>query len=489
MQGDRQLRPEYAEIVIDEAGSVLRAQGDGGAARLIEGLAVGENAIDRVHPDDRDIAALLAAHSLRREGRSATAELRWSRPNNRWSTILVTFEGDAGAAVRMRLRYDDFSILRRAEGQMRRVAEGSAQGIVVRTRTEVLYMNDSFARMLGYSSHRECIDNQPDANALIHSCDLPVVMKHLEARIRGEEVVSNYEFRLMHRDGTPIWVETHAANVNWDGKPASLSWISDISKRKAMEDELLRSKEAAEFANRTKTQFLANMSHELRTPLNAILGFSEVIQCEMFGPVPAKYLDYADDIHRSGRHLLELVNDVLDLSKLEAGKLELRESELNVPDLVEECTMLLRNRAEKGRVCLSCEVPAQLPHLRADARAVKQLLLNFLSNAIKFTPEGGKVRVHASCNAQSGLSLSVSDTGIGMSSEDIRVALSPFGQIDSKLARKHDGTGLGLPICRSLMELHGGDLTVTSAPNVGTTLTARFPPARIVWPEAPRKAS
>ena len=427
MQDDGQLRTERAEIVIDDSGHVLRVRAEGRASRLIEDIEPGTQLFGRFHPDDRDIASLLTAR-VTREGRDATAELRWARSNDRWHNLLARFEAQGDGTIRVWLRYDDIAQLRRTEEQMRRVVEGSAQGIVVRTRDEVLYMNDSFAKLLGYATYQECMASQATVNDLIHPEDLPVVLKHLEARIRGEEAVSHYEFRLLDRDGTPIWVETHAANVNWDGKTASLSWIGDISRRKAMEEETLRSKEAAEFANRTKTQFLANMSHELRTPLNAILGFSEIIERQMFGPVSPKYLDYAGDINRSGRHLLELVNDVLDLSKLEAGKLELRESEFDLPELVEECLTLLRAKAEAGDVRLKNALPKAVPSLRADARAVKQLLLNFLSNAVKFTPEGGEVRVEVRDDA--GLTLSVIDTGIGMTAAEIEVALAAFGQIE-----------------------------------------------------------
>jgi PAS domain S-box-containing protein len=476
MPDDGQLQSERAEIVIDESGRVLRAHGDGRLQRFIDGLKPGAPIFDHVHVEDRDLATLLIARALR-EGRGATVEVRWQRSAERWTKLATRFEPGRAGEIRVSLFYDDVALLRSAEEQMRRVVEGSAQGIVVRTYDDVLFMNESFAKLLGYRSIRECIAAQANVNSLIHENDVPLVMSHLEARIRGDEVVSHYEFRLMQRNGTPIWVETHAANVNWDGKPASLSWISDISSRKRMEDETLQSKEAAEYANRTKTQFLANMSHELRTPLNAILGFSEVIERQMFGPVAPKYLDYASDINASGRHLLALVNDVLDLSKLEAGKLELHETEFPLPALVEECLTLVRARAEAGWVTLKNALPPTSPTLKADRRAVKQLLLNFLSNAVKFTAEGGEVRVEI--ETQNGLTLSVVDSGIGMTAMEIEVALSPFGQIDSHLARKHDGTGLGLPICRALLELHGGELRVTSAPNAGTTLSAWFPPARV----------
>jgi len=479
MQDVGQPQAERAEIVVDDSGRIVLANLEGIVARLVKNFTPGTLLLDLVHPDDKDLVAMLAARAMR-EGRSATAVIRWQRSHDRWSRLMTVLEAGHAGELRITLHSDDAALLRRAEEQMRRVVEGSAQGIVVRTRDDTLYMNDSFAKLLGYASQREMIQAQTHINSAIHPDDVPVVMGHLEARIRGEEVVSHYEFRLLRRDGSPLWVEAHAANVNWDGKTSSLSWISDISQRKAMELESSRSREAAEFANRTKTQFLANMSHELRTPLNAILGFSEVIGREMFGPVAPKYLDYAVDINRSGHHLLALVNDVLDLSKLEAGKLDLRETDIALPELIDECLTLVRDRADSGGVRLNSEASDTVPALRADARSVKQLLLNFLSNAVKFTPEGGEVHVVVAAEPGAGLTLSVTDTGIGMTEADIEVALQPFGQIDSKLARRHDGTGLGLPICRSLMELHGGELRVASTPDVGTTLTAWFPPNRIV---------
>jgi signal transduction histidine kinase len=275
-------------------------------------------------------------------------------------------------------------------------------------------------------------------------------------------------------------VETHAAVVEWDREAASLSWITDISRRKAMEQELLKSKEAAEYANRSKTDFLANMSHELRTPLNAIIGFSEVIETGMFGPIGARYAEYAHDIHESGQHLLEIINDILDLSKLEAGKLELHEAEVSVDAVVDQCLALVRGRADEGRVGLRIDIPDSLPKLHADRRAVKQVLLNLLSNAVKFTPGGGSVTLTARVCDGGCLDIAVTDTGIGMSESEIKIALAPFGQIDSSLARNHQGTGLGLPLCKSLLDLHGAELLIESRPSDGTKIVVRFPKQRVV---------
>ncbi|MGZ5940720.1 MAG: sensor histidine kinase, partial [Rhizomicrobium sp.] len=216
-----------------------------------------------------------------------------------------------------------------------------------------------------------------------------------------------------------------------------------------------------------------------RTPLNAIIGFAEVIKDEMFGPVgTTKYAEYARDIHSSGRHLLDLINDILDLSKLESGKMELRHDDVVLRTVIEECLTLIRNRAEKSDVLLVTDVEPRLPKLRCDQRALRQVLLNFLSNAVKFTPPGGTVTMRAQ-RVPDGIALSVNDTGIGMSAADIEVAMTAFGQIDSKLARQHQGTGLGLPISKSLIELQGGTLMVASEPGKGTTMTATFPESLI----------
>jgi two-component system cell cycle sensor histidine kinase PleC len=200
----------------------------------------------------------------------------------------------------------------------------------------------------------------------------------------------------------------------------------------------------------------------------------------MFGPVGLKkYADYAKDIHSSGRHLLAVINDILDLSKLEAGKLELRESEVSLQRVAEECMTLVRDRAGKNKVRLVAEFEPNVPPLLCDERTVKQVLLNFLSNAVKFTPPGGQVTL-AIRRVADGVAVSVTDTGIGMTKDEIAIALSAFGQVDSKLARKHRGTGLGMPIAKSLVELHGGRMTVESRPKVGTTMAATFPASRIV---------
>ncbi len=235
----------------------------------------------------------------------------------------------------------------------------------------------------------------------------------------------------------------------------------------------------AERANVTKSEFLANMSHELRTPLNAVVGFSEIMKNESFGPVGnVKYREYAHDINDAGQHLLELINDILDLSKIESGNAELQEEAIVVPDLVGSVRTLVAGRAERDRVELEFVIAGDLPTLRADARKVKQILVNLLSNAIKFTEPGGRVRFECRRHLDGGHVFEIADTGIGIAAEDIPKAMAPFRQIEGAHARKHQGTGLGLPLAKSLVELHDGWLDLQSQVGVGTTVTVRFPAAR-----------
>jgi signal transduction histidine kinase len=254
----------------------------------------------------------------------------------------------------------------------------------------------------------------------------------------------------------------------------------DISGRKRVEAILRQAKEEAELASRTKTEFLANISHELRTPLNAIIGFAEILSGQIFGKLgDERYVHYAADIRDSGQHLLTLINDVLDVSKIEFGKLELNEEPVDIVAVLESCMRLMRDRAEEAGLELRSELPKEVPFIQADARRFKQILLNLMSNAVKFTPAGGRVAVRVSLPTD-GVSIAVVDTGIGIARSDLDKALRPFGQIDSRMARKYQGTGLGLPLTKSMIELHGGTLTLDSEAGSGTTATIWLPRERII---------
>jgi signal transduction histidine kinase len=242
---------------------------------------------------------------------------------------------------------------------------------------------------------------------------------------------------------------------------------------------LTKALDAAAAASQSKSQFLATMSHELRTPLNAIIGFSELLKGELFGPIgDARYKGYINDVHRSGKHLLALVNDVLDFSKIDAGHLTLQEDQIDIGDTLATSLRMVAGQAESAGVTLEREIAHDLPILRADERRVRQILLNLLSNAIKFTPRGGIVRLIAFCD-DSEFIVQVADTGIGMATEDIPRALERFGQLDGDLNRKYEGTGLGLPLTKKLAELHGGRLEIESELCVGTKVTVVFPAERL----------
>ena len=245
--------------------------------------------------------------------------------------------------------------------------------------------------------------------------------------------------------------------------------------------QLREEKDRAELASRTKSEFLTNMSHELRTPLNAIIGFSEIIQDELMGPLGvACYKEYAGNIRDSGTHLLAIINDILDLSKIEAGKIELSEEIVDVARVIYACTRLIGGRASDARVILEARVAPGLPPILADERKIKQALINLLSNAVKFTPEGGRVLIAVGRHERGGIEIVVEDTGIGIAGGDIARALAPFHQIDNSLSRKHSGTGLGLPLARSFIGLHGGELTLDSAEGRGTRVTVVLPESRVI---------
>lgn len=250
----------------------------------------------------------------------------------------------------------------------------------------------------------------------------------------------------------------------------------------AREEQLNAALVAAEAADRTRSNFLALMSHELRTPLNAIIGFSEVLAHELFGAHSVKrYGEYACDIHGAGRHLLALINDILDLSKSEAGQLELYSEPVDVEALLRDCTRLLAGRAADGKVALHVCVTDDLPPVRADTLRIKQVVLNLLSNAVKFTLPGGQVEASARVLVDGGVEIAIADTGIGMEPEMIPIALEPFRQIDSPLSRNVEGTGLGLSLAKSLAERHGGTIAIESAPQKGTTVRFQLPAGRTIW--------
>ncbi|MGH6893286.1 MAG: sensor histidine kinase, partial [Dongiaceae bacterium] len=284
----------------------------------------------------------------------------------------------------------------------------------------------------------------------------------------------------VHKDGTRRLLRwSNVALADARGGVAMIVCIGfDITEHHQLEVTLTKAKNEAEMASRAKSEFLANMSHELRTPLNAILGFAQIIRDRHFGDASERYSEYAANINDSGEMLLELISDILEMAKLEAGKLKLAEEIVDLDQVVASCLKMVSARAEDGRIDLTSNPPARAFKLRADQRALKQILLNLLSNALKFTPKGGKVTVTAATEPSGEIRLAVADTGIGIHAAALGRIFQPFFQVDPTATRSRGGTGLGLAITKRLAELHGGTVGIDSTPGIGTTVTVTLPAAR-----------
>ena len=244
-------------------------------------------------------------------------------------------------------------------------------------------------------------------------------------------------------------------------------------------DNLIAAKNEAEAASRAKTEFLANMGHELRTPLNAIIGFSTIMRDAAYGPLAEKYVEYATVIAESGQHLLAIINGILDMARAESNRIVLVEEEVEIARAIAFSLGTIEEMARRAEIDCQAEIPDDLPRFLGDAAKLRQILINLLSNAVKFTPPGGSVRVSVETPPDDGLVFRIADTGIGIAPEKLPVALAPFGQIESGLDRQYDGVGLGLPLAKKLVELHGGTMEIESALGKGTSITARFPKERV----------
>ncbi len=278
----------------------------------------------------------------------------------------------------------------------------------------------------------------------------------------------------------PLAILVAALGLGWYAVRRWREYRVELRHRQMLEKKYRLAAEEAEIANRAKSEFLANMSHELRTPLNGILGFSEALAGGYFGPMTPRQGEYVRDIHASGHHLLRLINEVLDMAKLDAGRMTLSEEVVDIARAIDDSVRLVRHRAQEAGIALAVEPPPAGMQMRADELRLKQIVLNLVSNAVKFTPAQGRVTIRAGCRRDGETFIEVADTGIGMRQADIAVALTPFAQVENFMTRKHEGTGLGLPIVSALVELHGGRLLIGSKPGAGTTVTVVFPRERAV---------
>jgi PAS domain S-box-containing protein len=354
----------------------------------------------------------------------------------------------------------------------------SEVGIVVSDQNRrIVKVNESFTRMYGWS-REELIGR--DVSEMVTEDERTQARKNHDEYIKSG-LRSSGEMKVVRKDASVANALYTTATLELSQKRRfQVTTVMDITIRKQMELSLRLAKEQADMANHAKSTFLANMSHELRTPLNAIIGFSEMMKNETFGPLGNdKYKEYLSDIHLSARHLLEIINEVLDMSKIEAGRVELDESWIDLRDMIRAVSRMSASRAFSSGLEIREEVGEGLPALLADSRLIRQILINLLTNALKFSEKDGAITIRAAINENNELSLSVEDQGIGIPQERISEALEPFGQVNEPVhVREYQGTGLGLPLAKAMAELHGGLLTLDSIENQGTNVTITFPAYR-----------
>ena len=436
-----------------------------------------------VHPDDRP-AYLEAEKQRKQEGTPYSLEYRFRHPKTgvwHWAREVAWNTEDAATG---RLFYDSY-VVDRTNVKARETAEQHLRE-VLDAATDIIAIFSADGR-LGYlnSGARNGLKLDDDIDITNHRITdfLPTSVRHMllhdamhQARLKstwaGELV-----FRTTEGNTLPCSVVL-VSHRNTGGQVDRFSIIArDISRQREAEYELRVMRDRAEEANRAKSRFLATMSHELRTPLNAIIGFSELMSEEIFGPIGApRYREYLKDIRNSAAHLLGLIGDILDVSRIEAGKIDLEPEHLDVRSVSAEMIDMVQARAQQKGLRLKLEVPEGLPAVYADNRTFRQCLLNLLSNAIKFTPTGGEISIGAEADNPAGYLVWVTDTGRGIPADQIAKVLEPFSQVEEDIERRqHEGSGLGLSIVRSLMELHGGGVSIQSTNGKGTTVTLQFP--------------
>lgn len=452
---------------------------------------IGQNMFDLIHPKDEA------------EQRKAVSQLiKGLRPGYRVNTSVREVNGkyhSVEMAVSM-IRMDENRNMRvvgsfsdteehekaewalgEAERKYKTIWENSASGIYqVTLDGYLLSANPAMANIFGYDNADVMLREVRNVHneLYVSPSDRLKIIKNIDPNA----VQETYEFESLRRDGTKIWtqeiirpvLDEHDTLVYFEGS------VEDITKRKDAEMQLQDAKKESDMANRAKSEFLANMSHELRTPLNSIIGFSEIIRNQVFGPIePQSYWEYARDIHESGKHLLSIINQILDISRIDAGERELKESRIDMKKLVQgTIDMQIQKIRDAGLTMTETDL-SQMPMLIGEDVAIRQVLTNIISNSIKFTPEGGRISLSGEMDENQNFRLSVTDTGIGLDANEIKRVTSKFGVTDGRFSKSTSGIGLGLSLVQSLMRLHGGEVEIFSQKGIGTTVVLTFPKARI----------
>ena len=385
--------------------------------------------------------------------------------------LLKASFGNGTLTRRIEFRIDRFREARRAERQL-----NESQKLMARFESLI---RDNADAILVLDAGGRVIFANPAAGELFRRNPASLVGSDLGIPV---DTAESAEIVIGRRDGSDTVADMRIMRTYWDGEQAFLATLRDISVRKRTERALVLAKQQAELANEMKSKFLAHMSHELRTPLNSILGFTEIMERGIYGDIDnPRYSDYLATIRNSGTHLLTLINNLLDLSKIEAGREELDEEAIDIADLLHAAAQTEEATARDHGLALICEIVDPALRLHADRVKLDQIILNLLSNAIKFTPEGGEVHLTGRMDSRGGYEIVVTDTGCGMDEADIPRAMGSFAQIRSPYVRSRDrGTGLGLPIARSLVELHGGELEIASRRGQGTRVMVKLPADRVI---------
>lgn len=453
--------------------------------------SIGKNMFDLIHPKDEA------------EQRKAVSQLiKGLRPGYRVNTSIREVNGkyhSVEMAVSM-IRMDENRNMRvigslsdteehekaewalgEAERKYKTIWENSASGIYqVTLDGYLLSANPAMANIFGFESADIMLREVRNVHNELYASpnDRLKIIKNIDPH-SAQEI---FEFESLRRDGSKIWtqeiirpvLDEHGTLVYYEGS------VEDITKRKDAELQLQEAKKESDMANRAKSEFLANMSHELRTPLNSIIGFSEIIRNQVFGPIePQSYWEYARDIHESGKHLLSIINQILDISKIDAGERELKESRIDMKKLVQSSLDMQMQKIRDAGLIMTESDYSNMPTIIGEDVAIRQILNNILSNSIKFTPEGGRISVLGEMDENQNFRLSITDTGIGLDASEIKRVTSKFGVTDGRFSKSTSGIGLGLSLVQSLMRLHGGEVEIFSQKGIGTTVVLTFPKARI----------
>lgn len=497
----RKAEQDYKAIVDTVSDIIFEASADGALVFLndtwkrVTGFdpeqVMGHSLFSLLHPQDQEEQRASFDLLLKGKKKSSRTFTRLRTSDGTFRSVelsLSMMDHDQDRNGRIVGTFTDVEERRRAEKALgeaekkyRTIVENAAGGIYqVTPEGQFLSANPAMARILGYKSPEQMVREIKNAhdNLYVNARERTAFLRELETA----GFVHNFETCIKTRDGAERWVNENTRAVRDDDGNVLYyeGSLEDITSRKQAELSLREAKLQSDLASRAKSEFLANMSHELRTPLNAIIGFSEIIKNEVLGPMGNRqYWEYAKDIYDSGRNLLTIINEILDVSRIDAGDRQINEGVVKMDKVIKSCLDFTSQKAKEGGVTFTNLTDGKIPDIIGEELAIKQILLNLLNNAVKYTPEAGRITVSHDLDSDGRLLVSVTDTGIGMDEHEIAKALLPFGQVEAGHNRSGSGAGLGLTLVEALMTLHDGNVEILSQKGIGTTVTLVFPARRV----------